>query len=147
MLAKHNNPIMVRIPTPNPKKRGINLTISEDELEDLAREAAARGVKTTTLATILYRRALRDLKKLNSLEHFVGGRAEIPLTTRFSAEAQIQIMTGLSVLFQHGNSEAIHKVIELIEKYATMPWSESLKKELGREDVYPGTKFDPTQEP
>ena len=56
---------------PNPKKKGVNLTLTEEELEELRRAADRTGHKPTPFATILYRRAMRALKGTPSLEEFL----------------------------------------------------------------------------
>lgn len=114
----------------NPKKKGVNLTLTEDELEDLRQEAASRGSKPTSFATLLFRRAMSDLKSSPSLEYFLRPHITIAISGRFSADSQQNAATALALLFEDANTEAIAHVIELLERYAATPWTRAIRNEL-----------------
>jgi len=114
----------------NPKKKGVNLTLTEDEISELNEYAKDTAHKPTTLATVLYRRALEDLKAAASLEEFLKPRITVSKSKRFSEETQRGAFTALSMIFSDADSEAIGKVIEVLGKFATRPWSRAMQREL-----------------
>lgn len=63
----------------------VCLSLSQDELADLKHEASLRWMKHSTLAGILYRRALAELKASESLEDFMR-RVGVPKKTKPKAK-------------------------------------------------------------
>lgn len=117
----------MKIVAPNPKKKGVNLTLSEDEIVELQADAERRGIKPTSLATHLFRRSFRDLKRFASLEDFLRPHIHVPISARVSEESQQLAAIALASIFEYGDTEAITDTLTILDKHASLPWSRQLK--------------------